>query len=260
MTLIYDVKRAIKKNNRITVKMFVHIKESEGTMRQIDVLIGEDWNCPWYELYKKADLKIRNAVFSLAMERAKNVRALNGFYYAFNADHAETACKKGLTLARIFEDFEDIAENAKLQKTRKKAINGALSIAKSSRECSNIINTFLREDLEGVESFIEKAIEKGVSLTKSFYDDIANLRCAAYQYGDSTKKEKLQRNLFLAKCLTKSHLAFEHKRQLKVQVDFCERRGGQALLALEALLTSILEFDRYKRLCAMVPKEQKRLT
>jgi hypothetical protein len=260
MALIYVVKRALKRNQRITPKMFSRIKKSEKTMQLIDDLVNEGWDCPWYELYKKAALEIKNDVFSLVMERAKETKVLDGFYYAFDENHSEIACEKGLLLAKTFQDFGRIAEIAKLQKNREKAISGALAVARSSKECSNIIGNLLKKDLKRAENFVEQSIEKGVSLAKCLCDDVAELRCTARWYGNPALKKKLERDLVLAKCLIKSRLVFEHKRQLKAQVDFCERRGDESLRALESLLTSILEFDRYKHLCAMVPKGQKRLS
>gem|GEM_PF-2858240 len=226
-------------------------------MQQISAL---GWDCPWYELYRKAAPEIKNDVFSLAMERARETRDLNGFYYVFDKNHSETACERGLLLAKTFRDFGEITEWAKKHENRKKAINGALAIAQSSKECSDIIGRFPREDLEDAESFVEQAIERGVSLAKDLCGDIAMLRCTARGHGDPTRGKKLQRDLVLGKCLIRSLLVFEHRRQLKAQVDLCERRGDEALLALESLLTAILELDRYKHLCAMVPKGQRRLS
>jgi hypothetical protein len=260
MALIYFVKRALKGNQRIASKMFSRIKKSEKTMQLIDALVNEGWDCPWYGLYKKAALGIKNDVFSLAIERAKETKALDGFYYAFDENHSETACEKGLLLAKTFQEFKRIAERAKLQENREKAISGALAAAQSSKECSSIIGNLLKKDLKKSENFMEQSIEKGVSLAKCLCDDVAELRCTARWYGNPTRKKKLERDLFLSKCLIKSHLVFEHKRQLKAQIDFCERRGDESLRALESLLTSILEFDKYEHLCVMVPKGQKRLS
>jgi len=260
MALIYVVKRALKRNQRITPEMFGRIKKSEKTMERIDDMVNDGWDSLWSQLYEKADLKIKNDVFSLVIERAKEAKALYGFYYTFNESHSEAACEKGLLLAKTFEDFEMIAEGAKLQENKEKAINGALAVARSSKECTDIIGKLLKKDLERAEKFVEQSIEKGVSLAKCLCDDVANLRYTARWYGDPNRKKKLERDLVLAKCLIKSRLVFEHRRQLKAQVELCERRGDEALLALESLLTAILEFDRYKYLCTLVPKGQKRLS
>lgn len=251
----------------LSPQIFSRIKENEETMRVIDALKGEyryhgedwQWDCAWYELYELAEQKIKDDVFSLSMERINDIGALSRFYNCSEEKHAEAACRKGLTLAKTFDNFEWIAKNSSSQEITEKAIREGLAAATSSNDCSDTIGGAIRKDLENSDALLKLAVERGVVLAKNLHDDIHNLRCSARWYGDPPQREKLKRDLFLAQKLLKSKLRFEHKRQLRDQVDLCQRRGCEELAALEALLTSIIMFDEYKHLCTMVPKGQKKL-
>ncbi|MFA5169379.1 MAG: hypothetical protein WC420_01345 [Candidatus Paceibacterota bacterium] len=267
MNLINQVKKIINERKRMRPQVFSRIKESEETMRMIDTLRGkyryqgEDWNwsCAWYELYKLAESEIRDDVFSLAMGRINDIQFLSHFYHCSEQKHAEAACKKGLTLAKTFGNFEWIARSSPYQETMEKAIKGALAVAASSNDCSNIIGRVMKWDIENSDALLKQTIERGVALAKNLHSDIDNLRCSARWYGDPPQSEKQKRDLILAQNMLKSKLRFEHKRQLRNQVNLCERRGSEELEALDALVTSIIWFDEYERLCTTVPKGQRKL-
>ena len=268
MNLINQVKKIIEERKMMSPQIFSRIKESEETMRMIDTLKGkyrfhgEDWywSSAWYELYKLAKPETKDDVFSLAMGRINDIETVSRFYSCSEEKHAEAACQKGLTLAKTFDNFKWIARNSSSQEIMEKAIKGGLAVTVSSNDCSDTIGGVMRRDLENSDAILKLAIERGVALAKNLHSDIDNLRCSARWYGDPPQREKLRRDLFLAQNLLKSKLRFEHKRQLKIQVDLCERRGDEELAAMEALLESIIMFDEYKRLCAIVPKGQKRLS
>jgi|WetSurMetagenome_2_1015567.scaffolds.fasta_scaffold25407_3 hypothetical protein len=268
MKLINLIKEMIEKKEQLTPQIFIRISKSEETMRMIDTLKGEGYDYAWHELFNLAMPDIVDDVFSLIMGRIKKIDDLANFYYCFHQRHADAAIKKGLAMAKSFNDFRRIAENRNCccnPETREKALQGMLETAQSSRECSTIIGGLIKrypDDPDGPgdpEIFLEKSIEKGVSLAKNMHCDIRELRCNARQSGRPTHEEKFQRDMLLAKCLLKSRLVFEHRRQLKSQFDLCEKRRYEAATALEALLTSIIMFDEYKHRCAMVPKGQKKL-
>ena len=268
MDILREIKKVFtKEDGEITPEIFERITKNEKTMRLVENMPDEVFS-PWYRLFLAAQGETEERIFLLAMERADIFKNLTSFVSCSNQDYIEIACKRALPLATTASCFRKIAKHSQVPAIKKKGIDGALATAKTTNDCMKTIYVLLGMKLENEEDFIENALErtaeKSVALTKGLYESYQFRESLFYHRLNSANEREIKLLLLvdfvLARSLAKSPHTFKHKGLLRAQVDLCQKRNGEIDNALDALLTSILEFGKYEYLCAMVPKEQKRLS
>lgn len=267
MGLLGEIKKVFaEEDGKITPEIFERITKNEKNMRLIENMPDEVYS-PWYRLFLAAQGETEERIFLLAMERADIFKDLTDFISCSNQNYIEIACKRALPLATTASCFRKIAKHSQVPTIQKKGIDGSLAIAKTTKDCMKTIYVLLGMKLENEDDFIENAIEKtverSVALSKGLHES-HQFRESLFYYRINSTSEREEKLLLLvdfmlSRSLAKSPHTFKHKGLLKAQVDLCQKKDGKMDGALDALLTSVLEFGRYEYLCTMVPKEQRRL-
>lgn len=267
MRLIDEIKRVFRsEDGSITPEMLERIKNSEKTMRLIDALPDETYS-PWYRLFLRSHGDVEEGIFSLAMERAEKFGNLSNFLSDFCGEkYIDTVCERALPIATTSVIFRKIAKHSRSPKIKKRGINGALTTAKTPKDCSDAICILSRmkiEDEKFIEESIKKAIERAVILAGNLYEIYGFRRSVCCPCFDSLNQEEQKRlepiDFMLAINLANSSLAFARKGLLRERVNLCQKRDGKMDETLDALLTSILQFGRYEYLRNQVPDGQRRL-
>lgn len=265
MEIFEEANQVLKsKNLRITQELFQRIRNSEKTMKEIDKEPGM-----WKKLAERAQVGpgieyLGKSIYLLGVERAENFDDIEHLFYYFFTDCQERACIKGLGLARKSKHFREIAEQSESPKTQKRALDGGLSSSQSTNDCCEMVYLARRIENKGniepeeTNAFVEKAIEKGVSLAKNIGDSEMLADSLPDRYPDTEVNRKM--TLILARSLGNSSMRFPRKNLLKSQVQLCEGfKTDNHANALSALLNSIFAFYRYEQARDWVPKQQKRL-
>ncbi|MDD4531672.1 MAG: hypothetical protein PHH21_03140 [Candidatus Pacebacteria bacterium] len=263
MEIFDEVKKVLEsKKLRITERLFRRIRNSEETMREIDKQPGM-----WRKLaeWTKSN-NLSKKIYLLGVKRAENFDDIDNLFYYFFTDCQERACAKGLGLARKSKHFQRIAEMSESLETKRRALDGGLSSAKSTGDCCDLIYAVSRMNLKGdiereeADAFIEKAVDKGVSLAKNIGDSERIADSLPDRCSFDTKEDNSKMIFILAKSLGRSSLRFPRKNLLNAQVKLCEGfKTDNHANALSALLNSIFAFYRYEQSRDWVPDQQRRL-
>jgi hypothetical protein len=244
------LKQVDKWNGSVTAEHLEEILKSEETMQQIDAM-----EKGWLKLHNQAisqelGWKIRN----IALERANNFEAYMGFidedgigdiFAAGALFHAETA-NKCIKVGRSTSSFTICV----------RAFKKALKMLRSGKEAKdalsglNFQNKISHLD-HPYQELVMGIVKKGATLSKTV-DEAGEI----YLQGLLCMKErcspaKAEVALLAAEGLLASEIDYRDKDLLKRQTSLCQgcsRWKNKECSSLMALLSSIIEYDRYQRL------------